>query len=61
MGYSPAAAASPVLGAVRCGLGRAGVHPAEVDEGSRHYPDPSPRGARFFNVLLLDTYAHAGA
>ena len=59
-GYLPAAAANPVLGAVCWALGRAGVHPAEVREGPRHYPDP-PRGARFFHLLLLDTYTSAGA
>ena len=36
------------------------MHPAEVGGEVRHYSDP-PRGGRFFNLLLSDTYTHAGA
>ena len=58
--YPPAAATNPVLSAVCWALGKAGVHPDEVGERPRHYPDPL-RGARFFILLLLDTYMHACA
>ena len=55
---SPAASANPVLSAACCPPGRVGVHPAEVREGPRHYPNPL-RGARFFKILILDTCLHA--
>ena len=38
--YPPAVAANPVLSALCWALERAGMHPAEVGEGSRHCPDP---------------------